>query len=205
MALMNAAGEELVKLYDWVWLTRTATITSVASQATYDRPAGWQREISDTAFNRTQKWPVREPVSPQEWEWLQAGYGLSPPYYRARPVPGQIEIFPVPLDALTTIAYEYVSSYWVLGLSGSTNTVDKLAITLDNDYCIFDNRLIISFTKLKFFEVKGFETTKLEKNFENALEYAKGQDRGARSYDLLNPLPNQVLLSERNFPDSITT
>jgi len=201
LALMNASGDELSRRHQWTWLNRTASITTVAAQTLYDLPTGYQRQVSDTSFNQTQKWPMRGPLSSPEWSWLQAGYGATPPYYRYRLTAGQLEIYPAPTDSLTTLAFEYVSNFWVLGYTGAVNSVDKLKITADTDIGVFDNRLFIASTKLKFFETKGFENTKLKRDFDEMLELAKANDRGARTYDLLNQATSP-LAGPWNIPES---
>lgn len=203
-ALYNATGEMLVKRRVWRDLFREYNFVAVANKTLYDLPADYARPISQTEWDRTNRWPMIGPETPQQWQWLQSGILSTGPRERFRLVGNQIEIWPAPgdntggsgLPAPLNLSYYYVSRYWAANASGTPIPVAKV----DTDTCIFNDRLMISGVKLRFFQAKGFDTSAFAADFQANLDDALAQDSGAPILSLARD-PQFPLITIYNIPD----
>lgn len=118
LGLANQEGRELAKRFDWQLLRKEATFTTLAQETqTSAVPAAWDRFVSRSMWNRTRRWELRGPYSPQDWQAMKATQ--VQPYINNFTVRGNdILIYPDP-DADDTVAYEYISKNWCQS-SGAT-------------------------------------------------------------------------------------
>jgi len=114
---------------------------------------------------------------------------------RYRFIGGKFQIWP----NITTneyLGYEYVSNAWVNDATGTPKTL----FTADADTCIFPDRLLVTGLKMKFFEVKGFDTTGFYRDYLRQLELAKPNDGGSLTLSM-SPKASSVLIGFENIPD----
>jgi hypothetical protein len=112
-----------------------------------------------------------------------------------------LEVWPVPgagVPTPLTFSYYYVSKWWVVAADGVTF---KPKCTQDNDSTIFDDRLMISGLKLRFYQAKQFDTSAFASEFQTNLEDALAQDSGAQVLSLSRQSAFP-LISIANVPDS---
>lgn len=166
------------------------------SKIGYPFPGDYDRLISRTDWNKTNFWELLGPETAQQWEWLKSGMIASGPRTRFRILGGLFEIWPPPTSELI-MGFEYISSYWVVDVDGD----GKSSFTVDTDTSIFRDSLLILGTKLKFFEIKGFDTTSLALNYNRQLQLAKEQDKDAPTLSMA-PRMSEVLIGYDNIPDS---
>jgi hypothetical protein len=200
-ALYNATGEMLVKRRVWRNLFREHSVTTVANQATYPLPPDFARPISQTEWDRTNRWPMIGPETPQQWQWLRSGILSTGPRERFRLVGNTLEIWPVPTVTSTpsanlNLSFFYVSKYWAQDKDG----VPKAKASVNSDTCIFEDRLMVSGVKLRFFQVKGFDTQSFAADFQANLDDALAQDGGAPILSLARE-PQFPLITIYNIPD----
>ena len=105
-------------------------------------------------------------------------------------------LWPMPTDVLV-MGFEYVSNGWVVAANGTTKT----KATADSDTFLFPDRLLITGTKLKLFEIKGFDTTALMQDYVRELDKWKAAESGADTLSLAPRYPN-LLLTQNNIPDT---
>ncbi len=177
--------------------TDSGTFSLTFTQTIYDLPTDYNFQINRTHWDRTNHWELIGPESPQAWEYLKGGIIASGPRVRYRILGNKFQIWPLAVSE-STLAYEYVSTSWIYAAAGTTPT--KSAFTVDTDTTIFRDRLMIEGLKLKFWEIKGFDTTKLEKAYFKELEKAQGQDKGAPTLSLA-PRFASVFIGPNNVPD----
>ena len=60
---------------------------------------------------------------------------------------------------------------------------------------------MVLFLKMKYFEIKGFDTTALMRDFSAELDLAKAHDAGSPTLSM-NPRVNSVLIGWENIPDA---
>ena len=177
--------------------TQTATgITITFGQAKYSMPSDYARSVDKTQYNKSNRWSIIGPKDAQEWQWLKASYVTTGPRMRYRIMGNKFTLWPAPTSALV-LGFEYVSNSWVLSASGTPKT----KATVDTDTFLFPDRLLVLGTKLKFFEIKGFDTTTLLQDYVRELDKWKASESGADTLSLAPRYPN-LLLTQNNIPDT---
>jgi hypothetical protein len=184
-----------------VTLTQTPTAAGTAatinfSKTKYALPSDYDRLIDRTEWDKSKHWEMLGPESPQQWQFLKSGYIATGPRLRFRVMGNYFQIWP----GVTTseyLGFEYVSKNWVSSASGT----GKSSFTVDTDTCAFPDRLMVLGLKLKYWEIKGFDTTALYRDYITQLDIAKATDRGSKTLSM-NPRLTEVLISANNIPDS---
>jgi hypothetical protein len=95
------------------------------------------------------------------------------------------------------LGWEYKSKGFVRGVGN----VVKNSFTADSDTTVLDDRIIVLGTKLKYWAIKGFDTTALIQEYQRYLSVAKAQDKGAPNLSFA-PYPSKVLIGYANIPDT---
>ena len=177
--------------------TQTATgITITFGQAKYSMPSDYARSVDKTQYNKSNRWSIIGPKDAQEWQWLKASYVTTGPRMRYRIMGNKFTLWPMPTSVLV-MGFEYVSNAWVVSASGTAKT----KATVDTDTFKFPDRLLVLGTKLKFFEIKGFDTTTLLQDYVRELDKWKASESGADTLSLAPRYPN-LLLTANNLPDT---
>lgn len=197
--LMNGLGSRLAKMPFWSELVEEWSITTTTA-AEYDLPNDWGVPLAGTNWDRTARWPLVGPVTSAEWQVLKSGFGAAAPRFRFRFKEGQFCLHTNP-EAGLTIVQEYLSTGWVLGLTGATATERKPRITADTDYVLLDEEMFICGVKLVWKEAKGLESSALLQDFKVMLEAAWGSSAGAPILSLAPPEVS-MLLGYGNVPDT---
>lgn len=199
--LFNALGENLCRFPFFEELAQTWSITTTTATA-YDLPADFGTPVAGTYWDRTGRWPLLGPKTPTEWQYLQSGFGVAAPQYRFRYLEGKFNLFPAPIAGLT-IVQEYLSKYWVMGIGSTAGVADtpKIRVTLDTDYCILDERMMIEGLKLAFKEEKGLDTSIQHRKWTDMMEAAWANSKGAPSLSM-SPIPANIFITEWNAPDT---
>lgn len=177
----------------------TSTNTGVTfnlCKVKYAMPSDYDRQIDRTHWDKSKHWEMLGPETAQQWEWLISGYISTGPRVRYRIFGGYFQIWPM-LTTSEVLGFEYVSNGWATSSGGTAQT----SFTADTDTCIFPDRLMVTALKLKFWQVKGFDTFAFQRDYDMQLGLAKSNDAG--SLDLsMAPKVNQVLITWGNVPDS---
>lgn len=176
----------------------TETLTGASfqfSQVAYDLPSDWLSEIPQTEWDRTNRWPLLGPQSPQAWQSFKSGIVYAGPRQRFRIQENQILINPPPPNGLL-FSLEYISTGWVI------NSVNQRLprFTNDTDTAIFPDSLLITGLKAQFKAAKGLDGTFDLAEFRVMLDTIKAQDKSAPKLSL-SPQPGEVLLSVANLSD----
>jgi hypothetical protein len=170
--------------------------TYTFGQVNYAMPSDYQRMVNKTQYNKSNRWSVIGPKDAQEWQWLKASYVTTGPRMRFRIAGNKFVVWPMP-TAQVILGFEYQSGSWVVGADGSYKT----RFSADTDTSLFPDRLLVLGTKLKYFQIKGFDTTALQNDFVRELQKFKAQDAGADTLSLAPKYPN-ILLTQNNLPDT---
>ena len=181
----------------------TATDTGVTltfSQILFAPPSDFDRQIDRTHWDKSKHWEMLGPSTPQQREWLRSGYISTGPRVRYSYMGGYFMIWP-PLGSEEVLSFEYVSKYWVNATSPTLLTPTKQSFTVDTDTCIFPDALMRALIKLKYFEVKGFDTTAYYRDYVMQRDLAKANDGGSQTL-AMNPRPASILIGWENIPDS---
>jgi hypothetical protein len=181
--------------------TQLASATSFGgsvtfSQTIYPLPPDYETITDNTHWDKTKHWQMLGPVTAQQWQWLKSGYISTGPRVRWRILGNKFEIWP-PYNTLEYLGFEYRSKGWA---RSATDAV-KNSFTADTDTTVFDDRIMVLFTKLKYFQVKNFDTTALYQDYMRYLSVAKANDKGSATLSFA-PAPSAVLIGWANIPDT---
>lgn len=180
-ALLNEEGSELSKRGDWQSLTSEWTFTTNAAtiQTGDPIPPDLDRFIADSFFNRTQVRKLIGPITPQEFQRIQAQPVYTRVYLSFRERDGQILISPPPPEG-NLIAYEYISNLWARSGSGTP----KESFTADDDTSYLPENILKMGLRWRWKHAKGLDYAEDMATYERAADKALGNDGGARALDL---------------------
>lgn len=165
------------------------------AQTAYPLPSDWLKQIPQTEWDRTNRWPMLGPKSPQEWQSFKSGIVYAGPRERFRIQGNAFNVNPPPPNGLT-FAFEYISNAWVYSASGSAQT----QFQADTDSSIFDDSLLVAGLKLRWKQAKGFDYSFDAMEYGNLLDQIKAQDKSSPKLSLA-PVQGSIYLSPANLPD----
>lgn len=195
LAMLNSAGNELLTYYPWEQFIRTWEFDTVPGQSEYPIPPDLAYTIDQTQWDRTNRWPLMGPKSAQEWAWLKGSLLATLPRIRYRIMNDKLSIMPVPGTPGSHIAMEYIVKNWVSAATGPASLV-----TSGSDTVLYNPWLVIKFVKMKFYELKGFDTTAVNADFLRLFTSLTGKDRGAPRLNLA-PTQLPLLIGPWSIPD----
>jgi len=168
----------------------------VCAQTAYDLPADFETITNRTQWDKSKHWEMLGPEDAQQWQWLKSGYISTGPRVRWRILDNQFQIWPV-MNTNEYLGWEYRSKGWVRSVTGAI----KNSFTADDDTTVLDDRVMVLSTKLKYFQIKSFDTTSLTQDYQRYLSIAKSNDKGAANLSFA-PYPSKVLIGYANIPDT---
>jgi hypothetical protein len=192
-----------------VTLTEPSTVTAtdvsvVFSQDTYPEPLGFSRFIGQTWWDRTNRWALLGPDSPQVDQWHRSGIVTIGPRRHFRQIgfnglsgdfnadfnldfslSGGLKnyrIWPAPgaTDTPLDLAYEYITSNIVFTASGTPQTT----FLADSDFAIIDANMLIIDTKWRFWQIKGFDYLPMQMEARDYIDRAYANDGGNKTLRL---------------------
>ena len=188
--------------------TGTATATTITfGQDTYPEPSGFDRFINRTAWDRTNRWELIGPDSPQTDEWHRSGIVTTGPRRHFRQVGdlsgGTYRIWPPPqtVDTPFQIAWEYISNYWVQSSTGTNQPYFEA----DTDVPVLDSQAIILGVKWRFAQAKSLPSAaSLQLEYTDYVNQLIARDGGAPTLRASRRLDNYLLTSwniqDANYP-----
>lgn len=199
-----------------VTLDSQATANGIAdtiqfSQDTYQLPTDFSRYIGNTWWDRTNRWALIGPDSPQIDQWHRSGIVVIGPRRHFRQVgsnitntpPGQFSwrIWP-PLTPATTnpqeLVYEYISDLCVsvMGSSTLSNTWAN-----DTDISLLDGQALIMGLKWRWAQAKRYQYADYQAEWQEYVNRRKAQDGGTRVLSLSSVVDDDYLIDSRNVQD----
>ena len=187
-------------------MVATGTVTGTAltfAQDTYPEPDAFDRFINGTAWDRTNRWELIGPDSPQMDEYHRSGIVTTGPRRHFRQVgnlsAGNYRLWPPPavVDTPFQIAWEYITLAWAKTASGTLIT----KMTADDDVPILDSQAIVMDVKWRFLQAKGVPTAASLQT--EALDYIQqliARDGGAPTLTMGRRL-SPYLLTPAQVPD----
>jgi hypothetical protein len=166
------------------------------SKTIYPLPPDYETITDNTHWDKTKHWQMLGPVDAQQWQWLKSGYISTGPRVRWRILGNTFQIWP-PYNTQEYLGFEYRSKGFV---RSATDQV-KNSFTADSDTTVLDDTVIVLATKLKYFQIKSFDTTALQQDYNRYLSVAKANDKGSATLSFA-PAPSAVLIGWANIPDT---
>lgn len=191
-----------------VRVDQPATQTAVGSELifardTFARPDNFAWFIDHTMWDRTNRWELIGPVSPQTDEYNRSGVvttgprrrwreiGLPQTCWRLWPPPTAPGSYPA------TLVFEYVWNTWAQDAVGAP--VNKLSA--DGDVPLIDAQAIILSTKWRLWQVKGFEYGAMQAEYIDYMSRLVARDGGSPDLSLAKPYQSPNLLTPASVPD----
>lgn len=191
-----------------VTLTMNATgaltgASLIFAQDMYPEPTDFDHFINQTWWDRTNRWQLLGPMSPQVDQWHLSGVVATGPrrfFRQIGPFPNSYRIWPPPAELVNPLqlVFEYQTINRVR-VHGATNTFAFLFAN-DDDIPLLDDRLIIAGIKWRFWEQKGFNWLSKRKEYDDMVERFIARDGGAPKLSLVRQ-PTSILISPLNVQD----
>jgi hypothetical protein len=184
--------------------TGTATNTPLTfSKDMYPEPADFDRFIGSTWWDRTNRWQLLGPMSPQVDQWHMSGIVATGPrrfFRQVGPYPNVYRIWPPPaeLENPLQLVYEYQTNKRVKVHGQSFNFAFLFAN--DDDVPLLDDRVIIAGIKWRFWEQKGFNWLSKKKEYTDMVDRYMARDGGSSKLSLVRQ-PTSILISPNNVQD----
>jgi len=194
------------------YATGTATGQAIVlSQDTYPGPADFDRYINQTWWDRTNRWSLIGPDSPQIDQWHRSGIVSVGPRRHFRQIGydgltqsgGSINnyrIWPPPgaQDTPLQLAYEYISVNCVLSATGTPQPT----FLADTDFPILDENMLILGAKWRMWQIKGFDYASMQEEYIDYVDRKYGNDGGAKTLSMVGSRVGLYasLTQDGNFP-----
>lgn len=181
------------------------------SQDTYQLPSDFDRYIGNTWWDRTNRWALIGPDTPQVDQWHRSGIVVIGPRRHFRqvgssingPPPGQYmwRIWP-PLTPATTnpqeLVFEYVSSNCI-NVSGGGTLATNFAN--DSDIPLLDDQALTLGLKWRWAQAKRYQYADYQQEWQEYVNRLKARDGGTRVLSLSPVIDDDYLLTSRNVQD----
>lgn len=187
----------------------TQSVPLLFSQDAFPLPQDFERPINRTQWDRSMRWELRGPQSPQSDQWIRSGIVAIGPRRQYRQLDGNWRIWPVPYSGAGpgtgsgpgvgggVLVTEYVSNFWVTQASGT----GAIRFTADQDTCVFGDDVMITGLKYLFWRQKGFDFTELETDWMRVSREAIAADGPSPTLDMdRNRFP--IFISPSNVQDA---
>src|SRR5215467_3307781 len=174
------------------------------SQDTYPLPSDYKTTTNRSWWDRSNRWELLGPDSPQMDQWHRSGIVVTGPrrHFReiGRSVPTQLRLWPQPSEIVNPlqIAFEYQSTDWVMINGVSTST--SAAITSDTDTSFLDDRALIMWLKWKRQQAKGFAYDVLRNDAIDFTDTLIARDGAAPTLNLVKRI-HPIFISPSNVQD----
>lgn len=206
VAFANQTGDDLRDSADWPPLRKTATISLVSGTAGYTvelvsggNTFACSRIVNETGWDTTNTWFFAGSVGDVEWNALQYSIGTSGARRCWRTTADNaIEVFPTPTSSGDSLAISFITSAWARSASGSALT----ALSSNDDYHLYNDRLFILGTKWRFLHSKGLPFDAEIAEYKSTIDRRKAASRPARTVVLGARRGRHRLLGPDNIPDS---
>jgi len=166
------------------------------SKTIYPLPDDYETITDNTHWDKTKHWQMLGPVDAQQWQWLKSGYISTGPRVRWRILGNEFQIWP-PYNTQEYLGFEYRSRGFVRDVAGNVLN----SFQSDTDTTVLDDTVLVLLTKLKYFQIKSFDTTSLQQDYMRYLSIAKANDKGSATLSFA-PQPSAVLIGWANIPDT---
>ena len=199
----NISGSELSYMHAWQGLSKEGNISIVAdmpgqTQKAFDLPPDFHAFADDTQWNRSTQLPAVGPINPQDWQWLIVRDAMITTRMMWRIRNKQLWVKSPSMDA-QPFTFEYQSKNWAID---GTSLVPKDTMSASNDYHIYPWQLMVMYTRAKWFENEGYDSTAAYSDFNRAFQYEAGVDKGATALSLVPGRGFPYIDVVRNLPDT---
>lgn len=177
------------------------------AQDTYALPADLKAYVDRTWWDRTNRWELLGPDSPQLDQWHRSGIVVTGPRRHWRQIGNslnnQYRLWPAPVEIVNPIqlVFEYLSTNWVNMTGSTTSTGTNAAFTNDLDTSFLDDRALINGIKWRFKKIKGYGGWEDDRNdYVDFVDRLIARDGGGETLSLVKRV-HPVFVSPANVQD----
>jgi len=179
----------------------------VFAQDTYPEPADFDRFINRTWWDRTNRWELLGPDSPQLDQWHRSGIIATGPRRHFRQLgalPNNYRLWPPPAEITSPIqlVFEYISNQIVFVNGAVSGNPPNMSFQFANDADIpaCDSRAVIMGMKWRFWNQKGFDWTRMRADYDAYVERLISRDGGRETLQMAKR-QNPIFISPANVQD----
>jgi len=181
VSAVNMASQDMFNLYDWQQLIKRYEIEIQADEPgqrekSFELPPDFWAFIDQTQWNKDTRLPAIGPISPQMWMQINVRMPMVVLTFLWQIRDGKLWIQSPPTDA-QTLTFMYISRGWCRDADNPLelkNIADK-----NSDVILFDPYLTTLLTRVKWFDMKGFDSSRAMQDFRTNYEIRKGKRQGA--------------------------
>jgi hypothetical protein len=176
-----------------VTMNMVATGTNISTDLvfakdSYPLPSDFHCYENRTWWDRTNRWELLGPDSPQISQWHLSGIVTTGPRRHFRqigPYANRYRLWPPPAEIteVLQLAFEYISNSCVFVNASPTSFASQFAN--DADTPILDDRALIMGLKYRFWAQKGFNWASLRTDYDNYVDRLIAQDGGAPTLSMV--------------------
>jgi len=184
--------------------------TFTFAQDTYPEPPGFDYFVNRTMWDRTNRWELIGPDSPQLDEWHRSGIvSLGPRRHFRQIGPGisgvgdSFRIWPPPTEITQPLqlVFEYTSTNSVVVNGVITNPTYAEFYANDADFSLLDDQAIIMGIKWMFWEIKGMGSyVTLQSRWVDYIERLVARDGAAPTLQIAKRI-SPIFISPANVQD----
>lgn len=188
--------------------TNTTSLTGadlLFMKDTYPVPDDFDWFNNRTMWDRTNRWELLGPDSPQLDQWHRSGIVVTGPrrhFRKLGPFPNTFRIWPPPAEIVAPLqlVFEYLSLNAVI-VNGSRSDGYAQYFVNDADVPLLDDQAIIIGIKWMFWEAKGFGSyTTMQQRWIDYVKRLAARDGGAPTLNVVQRM-NPIFLSPSNVQD----
>lgn len=200
----NMAGNELLSMFDWQELIKRHSMTIQASEANqkeraFDLPEDLFKWVDQTNWNATTQFPSLGPVSPQMWQQLLIRTTLPTLSFYWQVRDNKIYVL-APPSAPQTMSVFYLSAGWVRDQNDAN--LYKNRLTQNGDVALLDATVITLYTRVKWLEMKGLDSSAAMRDFSIAFDNRKNTEKGAPVLSMVRDFRFPYIQPLINTPDT---
>ena len=202
----NMAGIELLGLYDWQELIRNYQIAIEADplvpqqrERAFDLPEDLYKWIDQTNWNKTTQFPSLGPVSPQMWQQLLIRTTLPTLSFYWQVRDNKISVLAPPSSPQYMNVF-YMSQAWVRDQDDPT--LYKNRLTKNGDVSLLDATLITLYTRVKWLEMKGLDSSAAMRDFQITFDNRRASEKGAPVLSMARDFRIPYIQPLTNTPDT---
>lgn len=204
VSAVNIAGSDMLALSDWQELTKIHSVSIVSDitgqkEKSFSLPEDFFQFTDQTQWNSTNQLPALGPISPQMWQQLLIRTALPTLSFYWQIRDNKLYIL-APPDSAETFTFFYQSLAWVRDQDDPT--LYKNRATKNGDVILMDAHLMTLLARVKWLEMKGFDSAAAMRDFQIAFENRKGNERGAPMLSMVREYRFPLLQPLTNTPDT---
>jgi hypothetical protein len=175
--------------------------TLVFSKDTYPFPTDFSRWINGTYWDRTNRWQLIGPDTPQQGQFNESGIVATTPrrhFQQIGQLPSALRLWPPPGATETTFtsSFLYVTANW----AATTGGTGISAMTADDDVFIVDPQAIILTIKWRWLQAKQLAYAAQQAEAIDYIRTLTARDGGAKILNL-SPIFSPFLIGSYNCQD----